>query len=337
MNINGSAELARSQMLQRQVLGTRNALDTAAQELTSGLKSDRLKATGGNLARLFSIERMIARNAVHQDTISATELRLDVAQEGLGRILGSVETVAVDLLASTGRGDLASSKLHAQQARGAFEGAVATLNAQVAGQSIFAGTATSTAALADAGAILADLDALVAAAPDAATAIAAVEGYFETSPPGDFLLNRYLGSGQDLPAAELGEGQRLDYAVRADAEELIAALRGTAMAAVVAGGAFAGSESEQMAMLREAAGQGLAAKEGLHELRSRVGVAQNAVETAKAQRVGERETYELARTNIVAADPYDAASRFQALQSQLDAIFTVTARLATLRFTNYLR
>ena len=39
----------------------------------------------------------------------------------------------------------------------------------------------------------------------------------------------------------------------------------------------------------------------------------------------------------MATDPLEAASAYQALEVQLESIFTVTARLANLRFVNYMR
>jgi flagellar hook-associated protein 3 FlgL len=336
MNVTRSTELARMQMLQRQALEVRNALDRSAKELTTGLKEDRFEATGGNLSRLFALERSIARNDLFRETIHFTELRLDVTQEAIGRILAPAEALSIDLATAVGTGDLATGQLHAEAAKQAFIGAVATLNTQVSGQSLFAGAATDRPALAGAAAILADIDALVAGAPDAATALADIDAYF-AKPGGDFHLNRFLGSPIGLAAAEIGEGVRLDYAVRADDDALVATLKGLAVAATVANGGFAAAPAEQLAMLGAAGAQLLDAKERVLDLRATVGLAQNRLETAQAERVSERDVLDLSRARIVAADPLDATAAFQAMQIQLENIFMVTARVANLRFANYMR
>jgi hypothetical protein len=90
MKVNGASDLARMQALQGRAFNTRAALDRAAKELTTGQKTSRYEATGGNLTRLFALERSLDRNAVFSETISLTELRLDVMQESLGRILAPV-------------------------------------------------------------------------------------------------------------------------------------------------------------------------------------------------------------------------------------------------------
>jgi flagellar hook-associated protein 3 FlgL len=336
MKINGASDLARLQMLQKQAFNVRDRLNTAAKELTTNQKASRFEATGGNLTRLFALERALDRNAVFSETISLTELRLDVMQESLGRILGPAEDLAIDLVTSVNLGDVSTSLLHAASARRDFATTVGVLNTQVAGQSIFAGTATDSAALAPAEAMLADLDALAAGAATAADAITAIEAYF-AAPAGAFFTNGYVGSPDDLTPVEIGDGQRMDYGLRADRAELVAVLKAQAMAAVVAGGAFAGNSAEQMALLGEAGSQLLAAKEGILDLRSAVGSSQEAVERARAERVSERDVLEIARTKLVAVDPLEAASTYQSLQVQLESVYTVTARLANLRFSNFLR
>jgi flagellar hook-associated protein 3 FlgL len=336
MRVNGGSDFARLQALQKHAFATRNRLDVAAQEMTSNLKADRFEATGGNLTRLFALERSLERNAVFSQTIALTDLRLDVMQESLGRILAPAEDLAIDLANAVGKGDYSAAMLHADAARRALTDTVAVMNTTVAGQSLFAGATTDGPALAEAEAIVADLDAIAGGAATAADAIAAIEAYF-AKPAGAFYAGGYVGSTTDLTPVDIGEGQRLDYGMRADNDGIVAVLRAQAMAAVVAGGAFAGNQPEQIALLAESAAQMLPAKEGVLKLRAGVGSLQEAVEHARAERVAERDTLDLARAKIVATDPLEAASAYQALEVQLEAIYTVTSRLAGLRFANFMR
>ncbi len=337
MRVTGGSDLARLQMLQRQAFATRDKLDVAGQELTTNLKASRFDATGGNLTRLFALERSLDRNDVFTQTISLTELRLGVMQESLGRILKPAQDLAIDLTQSVSEGDYSSAMLHAKATRQAFSDTVGILNTQVAGQSLFAGAATDSPALAPADAILADLDAMTAGATTAAAATAAIDAYFSKSPPGAFYTTGYLGSGTDLTAVQIGEGQKVDYGMRAENDQLVAVLRSQALAAVVAGGALAGNQGEQMKLLG-AAGDGLlAAKEGILDLQSSVGGLQETVDLAKASRVSERETLDLARTTLMAADPLEAASTYQMFQQQLETIYTVTSRLSNMRFLNFMK
>lgn len=330
------SDLARMLTMQRQAASTRSSLDLAGVEATTGKKNDVYEASGGNLTRLFSLDRALERNAVFTDTISMSEMRLEVTQEALGRVFGPVESLSVDLLASVGLGDIGSGRMHADAARARLAETLGILNTRVAGQSLFAGTATGQNAVASSDAILADLDALAGAAVTAADAIAAIEDYF-APPAGAFYTDGYLGADADLSEVEIADGARLQIGVRADREEIVSVLRAQAMAAVVAGGAFAGDPDSQLRLLG-AAGEGmLAAREEILSLRAEVGLVQNALETGKAERVAERGVLDLARTEMLQADQIEAATRFKNLEAQLQAIYTITARLSDLRFTNFIR
>lgn len=336
MRITGGSDLMRLQMLQKQAINTRNKLDTAALEMTSTQKASRFEATGGNLTRLFALERSLDRNAVFSETLSLTELRLDVTQESLGRGLTSVENVSTNLISATSLGDYSTSMQFAGSARTAFQQTVSALNTQVAGQSLFAGATTDKPALASADSILADLGAAVSGATNSTDALAAINSFFSRTPPGGFFASGYTGSDQDLSSVDIGEGQRLDAGLRADDDKLISVLKAQATAAIIANGTLAGSNDEQMAVLAAAGSAMLAAKEDVLDLRAHIGSLQEVVENGKAERTSERETLDLARSKIVAVDPLEAASTYQTLEVQLQAIYTVTARISDLRFVNYM-
>lgn len=335
MKVTGSSDLGRLHSMQKRAVDTKTALDRAAVEMDTGENSSRFEATAGNLTRLYALERSLDRNAVFSQTIGLTEVRVDAMQDGLEQIQTPLQQLAVSMTTATGIGDTSAAMVHATTARNAFKDTVSVLNGQVGGLSLFSGTATDRPALASADTMLADLDALAAGSATAADAITAINNYF--APGGAFHTTGYTGSTDDLAAVDVGEGRRLDYGVRADADELVATLKAQALAAVVAGGAFAGNTTAQMAVLKESGSQLLAAKEGILSLRSDVGMSQETLENAKASRVSEKDTLDLARTGILEVDPIVSTSLFKSLTTQLDAIYTVTAKLADLSYTNYMR
>jgi flagellar hook-associated protein 3 FlgL len=336
MKMSSTSDLARINFLQRTSFMTRSQLDEAAKEMTTGLKNDRYAATGGNLTRLFGLERSLERNRVFTDNLAISEQRLDVMQDGLGRILQPVQALSVDLLTSFGMGDANSAMVHARSARQTFADMIGTINTRVAGQALYSGIATDSDALDTSNAILADLDAIAQGAVTAEDALQGIEDYF-TSPTGGFYTGGYLGSDVDLSAVEIGDGVRLDYALRADDDQLVATLKALGTAAVVAGGAFADDVPSRLNLIGNAGQQMLAAKEGLLGLRNQVGLSQSTVERAMAERRAEKDVFELARTRIMAVDDLEAASNFQSLEVQLQTVYAVTARIADLRFTNFMR
>lgn len=335
MKINGATELARMQSFQRRAASIENALDTTSKELSSGIKSDLHKATGGNLGKLHAIERTLAKNIAYDRNINFLELRVDGAQNALGLIQEPLDALSVDLVSAAGVGDYVSSTTLAATARLDFKSAVSALNTEVNGQTIFGGAAVDRQALAGGEAILAKLDAAVSGAASAADVITAIDAYF--APGGEFMTNDFLGSATDIGAADVGAGVRISYNARADDAEIVSVLKALALASVVAGGTLAGNQNEQMAVLSEAGAQLLEAKEGLLDYRGNLGVTQQNIESSKARNVAETGTLELARAKLIEADPAETATFFEALEAQLKTVYTVTTRLSDLSFINFMR
>ena len=97
------------------------------------------------------------------------------------------------------------------------------------------------------------------------------------------------------------------------------------------------ADAAQLALLEASGARMLQARDDVLALRARVGVSQNAVERAKAERVSERDTLDLARARMVTVDQAEAASNYQAHKVQLEALYVVMANLSELRFSNYMR
>jgi flagellar hook-associated protein 3 FlgL len=337
MKVSNSSELARMHSFQRRTASIEEKLATAGKELSTGLKSDLHQATGGNLGKLHAIERSLARNTAYTRNLTLVEQRMDGAQNALGLIQSPLDKLSINLVSASGISDHVSSITLAGEARLTFANAVGALNTTVNGQTLFAGAALDNPALTSGQAILAELDALVAADVTAGAAIAKIEAYFAKAPTaGGFYTSGYLGSTADMGSVDVGEDNRVNFAFRADDEEIVNVLKGLALAAVVAGGALSNSQDEQMDMLSEAGAQLLQAKEGLLDYRSAIGVVQQNVESAKAWNVSETEALELARVDLISADATEAATVFQALEAQLETVYTVTTRLSNLSFVNFM-
>jgi len=110
-----------------------------------------------------------------------------------------------------------------------------------------------------------------------------------------------------------------------------------ALTAIAANGDHGGTDLDGMNMLKEAALGAVATNDGLITLREGLGYVEQQIETAAARNTAESTAFEINRNAIIAADPYEAATRFQALEGQMEAIYLMTSRLSTMRLQNYLR
>lgn len=332
----GIPDLLSSLRLQRQAGSVNQDLARAGEELTTGLRSNIGEAVQGNPQKLYAIERDIRLNETYATAITTAASRAEITQSALELVQQNVQEIGADLLTFVERGEISPAEFEASQARSAFESTIAALNNRFGDRSLFAGAAVDGLALAPADQILAEIQALTVAAPDAASAVAAVETYF--TDPGRFDATGYLGSTNDAPAVQLAEDERVDYAIRADRDELKEAMKGLALAVIASDPAFfAGSDAARLDVMRTAAETSIAASDGVIRLRSELGFAEARIETATVRNRSEADFLAQARNAIIARDPFEAAAEFSALELQLQSIFSVTARMSQLSLNNFLR
>jgi flagellar hook-associated protein 3 FlgL len=68
----------------------------------------------------------------------------------------------------------------------------------------------------------------------------------------------------------------------------------------------------------------------------RVGTTQAQIVSAVTRNGAEESALEIARAGIVSADPYDAASRLEELQTRIEALYLITARVSRLSLSEYI-
>lgn len=330
------SDLAASLRLQDQARTTRAMLDTAAQEFTTGQRADVRAATGGDLAPVFALDRSLSRLDLIQQDLSLASGRAQTAQSALGALNAHVGSLGLDLLGALERQDPLSRDTQIAEAPGLMERLVATLNTEFAGRSLFSGASEDAAAIAPAETILQEVRALVSAATDAASAISAIDTYFDT-PGGGFETTIYTGSTLNAAGVDLGNGSRIDYLPRADASAFRSMLKSVAMIAVAEESDFAADANEHMTFLTISAQNLHSATGEVTSLRAELGIAEEGLTRASDAAEAERTAVSISRNNILGVDPYEAASRLRELETQMESLYVLTARLSNLSLTNYIR
>lgn len=329
-------DLLTSLRLQRDGLVLRERLSTVGTELATGRKADLMEASAGDPRQLYRIEGSLARATATAEQISLARARAEVTQGALGTLATVAEEIGLDLLAAVERGDRVAAERHAAGARTAFGAAVEALNTRFGGRSLLAGAAVDADALAPADQILAEVAAAVAGAPDAATALAAIDVYFN-DPAGGFATSAFQGSAIDAPAVDLGDGTRLAYAERANSVEARLLLQGLATIVTGLESGLASSPANQDALFRDGTGDVIASRDAITEVRARLGIAEERIGLAATTTDARIAGLEMARTALIARDPSEAATLFETLETQISAVYTVTARLSGLSLVNFLR
>ena len=254
-----------------------------SQELASGLKSKPATPYAGDTAHLLGLRRSRQVLTTWQSNAGEARTLTATVQTALESLADTAD-IGADLAATLPDSTVRTAAL-AGDARSRFEAAVATLNTRVSGRTLFAGTATDAAALADAGNILSALQSATAGETTAAGMVSAVDAWFDT-PGGGFDSLAYRGDSgrQGIP---IGVGDRVELDVTASDAPIRETLKGLALAALAGGPQLAGSVPEQRSLLETAGSRLLGAADGLVETRAALGAVETRIEIAD-QPVGGR-------------------------------------------------
>jgi len=356
-SINTVSTLQLSLTTRKYVAEATQALQDASQELSTGVKSDIFGDLGARAAQLLSLR---AREDNTQAYISSNEIldsKLQAMLTSVDAVRGQAQGVLETSLINASRPSIGVTALQGE-AKSAMGSIIASLNITYNGDYLFAGidsdaqpltrwsetnsgTGTSPEAV---------LQAIVGTGPttlaEAEDMIDQINAFFDSAnadPADNFEGTFYSGtplldgSGAEAPrvTARIDEGQALEYGVQANDDGFRDMLKGLAMLAVTDVSAIENQEvyARWMEEVNDALSGGL---EGGLQTSADIGFNQQVVETTQG-RLGDLSLVQTTQiSNYEGADPYEAATMVEALQTQLQASYSVTARLASLSLLNYL-
>lgn len=337
MSLSSIGDLSQTFLARRQNFALKTDLGRLTQELSTGQKADISTALRGRLIPLAEAETRLTALAAHIRTGGSAARELDLAQLALSNL----QTTLSDTAQSTSLVALTDTNQEidraAASAREGLASALGALNLRSNGIALFGGTQGVDPALAEAGTILADLTAFVAAtAPaTAADALVAVDAWF--APASGFDTVAYLGNTTNPSARRIGEGETVALGTRADGPQIREAIKALATAALAADGLLP-IPREERAALALAGSEALRSADGrVVALQGDIGALQGRVETVLARNEAERAGLEQMRNAMIEADPFETASALEQVQLQLETHYTLTARLSRLNLVSFLR
>lgn len=334
MAMTSIGDLAQGMVLRTQMTNVKRTAQTLTEELATGRISDIPGRLGGGVDALSDIDRSLKALAGYALATREASFFAAGAQSSLAHVQDVSAALAADLVKIDETSPTHQRNLAAQQAREDLGTIMAALNGQASGRSLFAGTATDRAPLQPADTLMAGLTAAAAGATTANDVISAVEAWFDD--PTGFEAVVYSGSNQALGPFRIGPDETITVDLRADNPTLRVVLEGVALAALAADPAFAPDATAQATLLRRAGEKLFAVQDGLSEIRADLGFIESRVEETAARNSSSRASLEMARNDLIGADPYETASRLQEAQFQLESIYAVTARASRLSLVRFL-
>ncbi|MEM6637740.1 MAG: flagellin [Pseudomonadota bacterium] len=335
MQLTSVGDLSRSFSLKRETAELKAAVDRLSREVTTGRTQDVPKAVRGDFLPLSGIERTIRTYGAYQSSAGEAGVFVETAQRALDTVQEFVTRSGSSLMSVSSAGDASTFSTVTGEARQNLESVISALNVQVGGRTVFAGTATSGAALLDADAMMTDIAAAVVGLTTATDVVDAIDDWFE-QPGGSFETIGYLGSTTALLPFQLAPGTTARFTATAADAQLRDVLKGLALGAVLDGNSLALTSEEQRELIRTAGEALLGADKDLALYRSGIGTAEAQIANAVARNSAEISALELVRADILGVDQYAAASDLESVAAQLETLYALTARTSGLSLVNFL-
>ncbi|MDE9450314.1 hypothetical protein J3R80_07505 [Aliiroseovarius sp. Z3] len=305
-------------------------------ELSTGRKTNLATHVSGDFGPVAGLEHSLKLQSAYAQSVTEAATILGGTQTVLENIQGQAETLSGGLHVAISSQNPGLLQGTGADARERLFSVVSNLNTNLGGRSFFAGAATDGPALADGDAILSDVMVAIAGETTAAGIADQIDNWFK-SPGGGFDTSGYLGSDQDLGPFRLRDGEAATQPIRADSAEIRDLLAALTKAAVIAEGALAGDVEAQKDLATRSSNGLLSVIDDLTNVRADVGRVEARIEAASASNAAEKSALELSYNRLTAADPFETATALQALYDQMESLYTVTARLSQLSFTDYMR
>lgn len=319
-------------LLQDRVSSIKSRLDIVRIEAVTGRASDVGRAVDGDIGKVQRLGETLAYAEDRASTLAFAGSRAATAQQ----VLGSVREQAADARNAllSGLSGAAPQALASAQgkAESAFEDSISRLNGQFAGRALFGGDETG----APFGApqdIMNELRTVYSSAPDTTSALSAIDTFFN-DPAGDLATHFFQGGDGEGQSVELAKGQRIASSVKGDSSEIRAVLHGLAVTALAAEAPTSAARLQTAQAGGELIGAGV---DRLIDLQGRLGVTEERIAMARTNYEAEATSLSIAMNGLVGRDQAEAATEMRMLESQLEAAYLTTTRMANLTLVNYLR
>ena len=328
-------DMAQSLILSRRGTALKEAMQQLATEATTGLVADQTTRLKGNFVPIAGIESSLSQLDAYHTVTTETQIFTSVMQTALGTISTQATALSTNLLSGASRSSTLQINALGVDAAQRLDSAMAALNTRIGERSLFAGQATDHAAVASADTLLTALQGAVtsAGAISSADVETAVTAWF--ADPSGFKATIYQGA-DALAPVPVGADQTAQIDVTATDPAIVDTLKGLAMAALLSRGVLAGSDVAR-ADLAKRAGESLAGSQSSFvQLAAHLGTVEASIQNAATRNDAEKGVLETARLNLLSVDPYETATKYQETQTQLQTLYSITARASRLSLVNFL-
>lgn len=338
MTLNSIGDQARAYALQVASNRIKTTLATLTQEVASGQVADLGQRLEGNTRALNQIESRIQLIGQYNMNASDAGNRLQAVQDMFDGVRNSTTELGIALASEMFSDASAQLGTRATEVSNAFETVVSRLNGTSSNRYLLSGEASDVVPLSSAAQMLDSLEVVTAGMTTAADIAQAISDWFDApAGGGGFLDTAYHGTTGSPQRINLGDGVTSEMSTTGATPAIKELLKGLATAAIIERGVLAGAPEERGKLLVEGGRRMVSADTAVLGEMGRVGLAQQTVERARVTNAASLTTLERGRLDLRSADPFETAAALTEVQSQLESLYAVTARLSNLKLVDYLR
>lgn len=320
-------------LLRKQSLALQLEVQRLSTEVATGRSPDTAGTVRGDLVPLSAIETSLRRLEGYKAATADAELYATAMQQTLGTLDTLSDDLSVTLLEAGRGGQVRMLGNAGVEAAGRLASALTALNVQAGGRTLFAGEAVQGAAIVDADTLLGMLDGVVAGAVTGAEVADRVAAWF--ADPAGYAAQAYLGGAAtgEVPVSHT-RNIRLDFTAADPA--IRTTIEGLALAALLTRSSVPQDDGARTVIAARAGDTLLGVKTARTDLAARLGMVEARVAEAKTDNDAEKSALQLARSALLDSDPYEASTRLEATETQIETLYAVTARLARLSLVDFL-
>lgn len=327
-------DMARALVLRTNQVRLREEMDQLAVEVSTGFVRDAAQHLKGDTTGLMAIDRALSKLDTYRVNTTEAGFLTGAMQTALDEMQSRSETLSQSLIAAELTPNSSLLNTMSDDAQNALGQIINGLNRSVAGRFLFSGVATDRGALQD----VSDFLNAARTALTGATTLADVETALDTffGPGGTYETTIYQGANTGLAPMQLSETESANVDIRASDDTFRDMLKPIVMAALATDNGIGLDQSVQVEVLAKSGRDLLGAQQSVVELRAGLGALEARIEETVTRNSAEKTATSMARLDLVGADAYDTASRYENIRGQLESLYAITARSQRLSLAEYL-
>lgn len=333
MRLSFTPDLSFQVRLANQNSDIRARLQDVATETVTGRRADTLEASQGRLGEAMRLQSAIGDIDRHLESANLSRARLDGVANAIISMRDSASGFGTTGRIAVAQGNGPALEVVQDDAQNILSRVMSSLNTRVGQRYVFGGTEVAQSPLKAPEVLQEQINSIISAAPDAATAEQDIFDFFGDTTAG-FDTQIYNGSTEDGPRLHITDSRSLPPPPNANSAVFRDLMRGLA---TVAGAANLSPDSERDALMQSAFNTIDQSVDRLLTMEARLGSSQQNLEIIETNLRSERSFLATTEQNIMGRDIFEAAAELQALEGQLQASYTVTGRLGSLSLANFLR